>query len=34
MFPQIEIDDFRKYWRLRRPGHSTAVHYSSDVTIF
>jgi site-specific recombinase XerD len=34
MFPQTEIDDFRKYWKRRRPGRSTAVHYSSDVTIF
>ncbi len=33
MFPQTEIDDFRKYWRLRRPGRSTAVHDSSDVRI-
>lgn len=34
MFPETEIDNFRKYWRRRRPGRSTAVHYSSDVTIF
>jgi site-specific recombinase XerD len=34
MFPQSEIEDFRKYWRRRKPGSSTAVHYSSDVHIF
>lgn len=34
MFPQSEINDFRKYWLRRKPGSSTAVHYSSDVTIF
>ncbi len=34
MFPQTEIDNFRKYWKRRRPGRSTAVHYSSDATIF
>jgi site-specific recombinase XerD len=34
LFPQSEIDDFRKYWRRRKPGSSTAVHYTSDVRIF
>jgi site-specific recombinase XerD len=34
LFPQSEIEDFRKYWRRRKPGNSTAVHYSSDVCIF
>jgi site-specific recombinase XerD len=34
LFPQSEIEEFRKYWRRRKPGSSTAVHYSSDVRIF
>jgi site-specific recombinase XerD len=34
LFPQLGIDDFRKYWRRRKPGSSTAVHYTSDVHIF
>ncbi len=34
MFPESEIDGFRKYWRRRKPGSSTAIHYSSDVRIF
>ncbi len=34
MFPESEIEDFRKYWRRRKPGSSTAIHYSSDVRIF
>lgn len=34
MFPKTELDDFRKYWRRRKPGSSTAIHYSSDVHIF
>lgn len=34
MFSETEIDDFRKYWRRRKPSSSTAVHYSSDVHIF
>ena len=34
MFPETEIEDFRRYWRRRKPGSSTAVHYSSDVHIF
>ena len=33
MFPQ-QIDGFEKYWRRRKPGSSTAVHYASDVRIF
>lgn len=34
MFPQQHIDGFEKYWRRRKPGTSTTVHYSSDVRIF
>jgi site-specific recombinase XerD len=34
MFPLSEIEDFRKYWRRRKPSSSTAIHYSSDVHIF
>jgi integrase/recombinase XerD len=34
MFPQQHIDGFKKYWRRRKPGTSTAVHYASDVRIF
>jgi integrase/recombinase XerD len=34
VFPKQEIDDFEKYWRRRKPGSSTAVHYASDVRIF
>jgi site-specific recombinase XerD len=34
MIPQKQIDGFEKYWRRRKPGTSTAVHYSSDVRIF
>ncbi len=34
MFPQSDIDEFRRYWRRRKPGTSTAIHYASDVTIF
>lgn len=34
MFPKQEIDGFEKYWRRRKPGSSTAVHYASDVCIF
>ena len=34
MFPQTEIDGFRRYWRRRKPESSTAIHYASDVTIF
>jgi len=34
MFPKSHIDGFEKYWRRRKPGTSTAVHYSSDVRIF
>ena len=34
MTVQDEIQDFRRYWRRRRSGASTAIHYSSDVQIF
>ena len=34
MFPQNEIDGFRRYWRRRNPQSSTAIHYASDVAIF
>jgi site-specific recombinase XerD len=34
LFPQQDIDGFARYWRRRRPGSSTALHYTSDVTIF
>jgi site-specific recombinase XerD len=34
MFPQVEIEDFRRYWYRRKPGTSTAIHYASDVSIF
>jgi site-specific recombinase XerD len=34
VFPQKEIEGFERYWRRRKPGTSTAVHYSSDVRIF
>jgi site-specific recombinase XerD len=34
MFPQNEIEQFQQYWRRRRPGTSTAVHYVSDIRIF
>lgn len=34
MFPKQHIDGFEKYWRRRKPGSSTAVHYASDVRIF
>jgi site-specific recombinase XerD len=34
VFPKQEIDGFEKYWRRRKPGSSTAVHYASDVRIF
>lgn len=34
MFPQTEIEGFRRYWRRRKPHSSTAIHYTSDVTIF
>lgn len=34
MFPQEHIEGFEKYWRRRKPGTSTAVHYTSDVRIF
>lgn len=34
MFPKQQIDGFEKYWRRRKPGSSTAIHYASDVRIF
>lgn len=34
MLLDSEIEDFRKYWRRRNPGSSTALHYTSDVRIF
>lgn len=34
MFPKEEIDGFEKYWRRRKPGKSTALHYASDARIF
>jgi integrase/recombinase XerD len=34
VFPKQHIDGFEKYWRRRKPGSSTAVHYASDVRIF
>jgi len=34
MFPKQQIDGFEKYWRRRKPGSSTAGHYSSDMRIF
>jgi len=34
MFPQKYIEGFEQYWRRRKPGRSTAIHYASDVRIF
>jgi site-specific recombinase XerD len=34
MFPKQQINGFEKYWRRRKPGASTALHYASDVRIF
>jgi integrase/recombinase XerD len=34
MFPDQEIAGYERYWRRRKPGSSTAVHYVSDVRIF
>lgn len=34
MFPAEDIDGFEKYWRRRKPGKSTALHYASDARIF
>jgi len=34
VFPKQQIDGYEKYWRRRKPGSSTAVHYASDVRIF
>ena len=34
MFPTEDLEGFEKYWRRRKPGKSTALHYASDVGIF
>ena len=34
MYPKKEIEGFEQYWRRRKPGRSTAIHYRSDVNIF
>ena len=34
MFSKKHIEGFEKYRRRRKPGTSTAVHYTSDVRIF
>jgi integrase/recombinase XerD len=34
MYPKQQIDDFEKYWRRRKPGSSTGLHYASDIRIF
>jgi len=34
MDSHIDIVGFEKYWRRRKPGNSTAIHYTSDVRIF
>lgn len=34
MYPENDIASFEKYWRRRKPGRSTALHYASDVRIF
>ena len=34
MYPEEEINGFEQYWRRRKPGRSTALHYRSDVNIF
>jgi len=34
VYPQEEIGGFEQYWRRRKPGRSTALHYRSDVNIF
>jgi site-specific recombinase XerD len=34
VFSEEQIEGFEKYWRRRKPGSSTAVHYASDVRIF
>jgi site-specific recombinase XerD len=34
MFPTVDIDGFESYWRRRKPGKSTALHYASDARIF
>jgi integrase/recombinase XerD len=34
MLLSSSIEEFERYWRRRKPGTSTALHYSSDVRIF
>jgi integrase/recombinase XerD len=34
MFPEQQIAGYERYWRRRKPGSSTALHYASDVRIF
>jgi len=34
VYPEEEINGFEQYWRRRKLGRSTAVHYRSDVNIF
>jgi site-specific recombinase XerD len=34
MFSDQQIAGYEKYWRRRKPGSSTALHYASDVWIF
>ena len=34
MFHRQPVDGFEKYWRRRKPGSSTALHYASDIRIF
>jgi len=34
MFPESDINGFERYWRRRKPGKTTAIHYASDVRIF
>jgi hypothetical protein len=33
VYPQEEMDGFEHYWRRRKPGRSTPIHYRSDVNI-
>lgn len=34
MFPESDINGFERYWRRRKPGKTTAIHYASDARIF
>ena len=34
MCPASDINGFERYWRRRKPGKTTAIHYASDVRIF